>query len=122
MEIIWGFFHRVHDYIICYAKNINGITDMGYPVSKEFIEKNFSNPDDDPRGPWTTSDLSANHKGPYFSITNPITGETFFHRKVDIGCLMHKRFRNELLMEELFLGKVAQLDRCKKFLLLIENS
>lgn len=73
-----GFLPPVHDYIICYAKNINGITDMGYPVSKEFIEKNFSNPDDDPRGPWTTSDLSANHKGPYFSITNPITGETFF--------------------------------------------
>ena len=73
-----GFLPTVHDYIICYAKNINGITDMGYPVSKEFIEKNFSNPDDDPRGPWTTSDLSANHKGPFFSITNPTTGESFF--------------------------------------------
>lgn len=73
-----GFLPPVHDYIICYAKNINGITDMGYPVSKEFIEKTFSNPDDDPRGPWTTSDLSANHKGPFFSITNPTTGESFF--------------------------------------------
>lgn len=73
-----GFLPTVHDYIICYAKNINGITDMGYPVSKEFIEKTFSNPDDDPRGPWTTSDLSANHKGPFFSITNPTTGESFF--------------------------------------------
>ena len=73
-----GFLPTVHDYILCYAKNINGITDMGYPVSKEFIEKTFSNPDDDPRGPWTTSDLSANHKGPCFSITNPTTGESFF--------------------------------------------
>ena len=73
-----GFLPPVHDYIICYAKNINGINDMGYPVSKEFIEKNFSNPDDDPRGPWTTSDLSANHKGPFFPITNPTTGESFF--------------------------------------------
>ena len=73
-----GFLPTVHDYILCYAKNINGITDMGYPVSKEFIEKTFSNPDDDPRGPWTTSDLSANHKGPFFSITNPTTGESFF--------------------------------------------
>ena len=73
-----GFLPPVHDYIICYAKNINGINDMGYPVSKEFIERTFSNPDNDPRGPWTTSDLSANHKGPYFSITNPATGESFF--------------------------------------------
>ena len=72
-----GFLPPVHDYIICYAKNINSITDMGYPVSKEFIEKTFTNPDNDPRGPWTTTDLSANHKGPFFSITNPMTGESF---------------------------------------------
>ena len=72
-----GFLPPVHDYIICYAKNIRGINDMGYPVSKEFIERTFSNPDNDPRGSWTTTDLSANHKGPYFSITNPVTGESF---------------------------------------------
>lgn len=73
-----GFLPSVHDYIVCYAKNIRGIDDMGYPVTKEFVEKNYSNPDNDPRGPWTTTDLSANHKGPYFSITNPVTGEEFF--------------------------------------------
>lgn len=72
-----GFLPSVHDYIICYAKNIRDINDMGYPVSKEFIERTFSNPDNDPRGPWTTTDLSANHKGPHFSITNPVTGESF---------------------------------------------
>ena len=72
-----GFLPPVHDYIVCYGKNINSIEDMGYPVSKAFIEKTFSNPDNDPRGPWTTTDLSANHKGPYFSITNPKTGESF---------------------------------------------
>ena len=72
-----GFLPPVHDYIVCYSKNITGITDMGYPVSKEFIERTFSNPDNDPRGPWTTTDLSANHKGPYFPITNPTTGESF---------------------------------------------
>lgn len=27
---------------------------------------------------WTTSDLSANHVGPYFSITNPKTGQVFY--------------------------------------------
>ena len=51
---------------------------MGYPVSKEHIQKTFSNPDNDPRGPWTTSDLSANHKGPYFEIKNPANGDSFF--------------------------------------------
>lgn len=69
-----GFLPPVHDYILCFAKNINAIVDMGYPVTEEFVSKTFSNPDNDPRGPWTTTDLSANHKGPYFAITNPANG------------------------------------------------
>lgn len=73
-----GFLPPVHDYILCYAKNINAIADMGYPVTEEFLAKTFSNPDNDPRGPWTTSDLSANHKGPHFAITNPATGEVHY--------------------------------------------
>ena len=73
-----GYLPPVHDYILCYTRNINAITDMGYPVTKEYLEKTFSNPDNDPRGPWTTTDLSANHKGPYFPITNPKTGEIHY--------------------------------------------
>ncbi|MDD2216137.1 MAG: DNA methyltransferase, partial [Eubacteriales bacterium] len=30
---------------------------------------------------WDTMDLSANHKGPYFAVTNPQTGEQFFPPK-----------------------------------------
>ena len=73
-----GYLPPVHDYILCYTRNINAITDMGYPVTKEYLEKTFSNPDNDPRGPWTTTDLSANHKGPYFPITNTKTGEIHY--------------------------------------------
>ena len=76
-----GFLPPVHDYILCYAKDINAIVDMGYPITKEFLEKTFSNPDNDPRGPWTTTDLSANHKGPYFPITNPKNGDVHYPPK-----------------------------------------
>ena len=76
-----GFLPPVHDYILCYTKNILSISDMGYPVTGEFIAKTFSNPDNDPRGAWTTTDLSANHKGPYFPITNPQTGEIHYPPK-----------------------------------------
>lgn len=76
-----GFLPPVHDYILCYAKNLLAITDMGYPVTDEYIAKTFSNPDNDPRGAWKTTDLSANHKGPYFAITNPKTGEVHFPPK-----------------------------------------
>ena len=72
-----GFIPPVHDYILAYARSIIDIKDVGYDVTEEHINKIYSNPDNDPRGAWTTMDLSANHKGPYFSITNPITGESF---------------------------------------------
>ena len=73
-----GFLPPVHDYIFCYAKNQIAIEDMGYKVSEEFLNKTFSNPDNDTRGAWTITDLSANHKGPYFAIENPATGEKFY--------------------------------------------
>lgn len=76
-----GFLPPVHDYILCYAKDVDAITDMGYPITKEFLAKTFSNPDNDPRGPWTTTDLSANHKGPYFAITNPQNGAVHYPPK-----------------------------------------
>ncbi len=76
-----GFLPPVHDYVLCYAKNLSLISDMGYEVSAEYMAKTFANPDDDPRGPWTTTDLSANHKGPYFTITNPMTGEVHYPPK-----------------------------------------
>lgn len=72
-----GYIPPVHDYIISYAKDINSIKDIGYDVTKEYINKTYSNPDNDPRGPWTTMDLSANHKGPHFPIINPANGAVF---------------------------------------------
>ncbi len=73
-----GWLPPVHDYILCYAKSIDSIFDLGYEVSEETVLKNYKNPDNDPRGPWTTTDLSANHKGPYFPITNPVTGDIHY--------------------------------------------
>lgn len=73
-----GWLPPVHDYILCYSKEIEKIYDLGFEVSEEDILKNYSNPDNDPRGPWTTTDLSANHKGPYFPVTNPKTGKVYY--------------------------------------------
>ncbi|WP_207654627.1 site-specific DNA-methyltransferase [Sulfobacillus sp. hq2] len=72
-----GMIPPVHDYIIAYAKHVDDIGEIGYEITEEFIAKTYSNPDNDPRGAWTTMDLSANHKGPHFPITNPSTGQTF---------------------------------------------
>ena len=72
-----GVIPSVHDYIVTYAKSINDIGELGYVITDNFIQKTYSNPDNDPRGAWTTMDLSANHEGPHFPIMNPVTGDVF---------------------------------------------
>lgn len=70
-----GYIPPVHDYFLAYGKKASDASLLGFELEKKFIEKTYSNPDNDPRGPWTTSDLSANHKGPYFEIFNSETNE-----------------------------------------------
>lgn len=73
-----GVIPPVHDYILSYAKSASNVGEIGYSRTQEHIDKTYSNPDNDERGPWTTMDLSANHKGPHFPITNPKNGEIFY--------------------------------------------
>ncbi|HNP50534.1 MAG TPA: site-specific DNA-methyltransferase [Nitrosomonas nitrosa] len=73
-----GYIPPVHDYVLCFGKYASETSLLGFPLSQEYIDSNYSNPDNDPRGPWTTSDLSANHKGPHFPIENPNTGEIYY--------------------------------------------
>ena len=51
-------FSESHDYILCYAKNIEELICNGLPRSSE-SDSRYSNPDNDPRGPWTSGDLSV---------------------------------------------------------------
>lgn len=72
-----------HDYIVCYAKNIETAGLQLRERSEEQL-KRYSNPDNHPKGPWTAGDLMANVKGGrfvkslYFPIINPKTGEKHF--------------------------------------------
>ena len=65
-------FSESHDYILCYAKNLENAICNGIPRSGESNDR-YSNPDNDPRGPWTSGDLSV---GPaiqekIYEITTP---------------------------------------------------
>lgn len=74
---------RIHEFILCYAKNIEKLTMGLLPRDERSIER-YSNPDNDPRGAWVASDLSANGKGGrivqscIYPITNPINGKEYF--------------------------------------------
>ncbi len=51
-------FSEDHDYIIVYAKNAEVWTPRLLPRTEE-MEARYSNPDNDPRGPWMSGDVSA---------------------------------------------------------------
>src|SRR5699024_7915818 len=51
-------FSRSHDFIVCYAKNETLAINRGIKRSEE-ADNRYSNPDNDPRGVWKSSDLSV---------------------------------------------------------------
>lgn len=51
-------FSENHDFVLCYAKNIEKVVVRGLKRSEE-ANARYGNPDDDPRGPWKSSDLSV---------------------------------------------------------------
>lgn len=51
-------FSENHDFILCYAKNIEKVVVRGLKRTDE-ANARYSNPDDDPRGQWKSSDLSV---------------------------------------------------------------
>ena len=86
-EVIWQkvyspknsakYFSEDHDYITAYAKNKENWRPNRLPRSEEQNER-YQNPDDDDRGPWKPSDLTARNpysKGQY-EVQSP-SGKTF---------------------------------------------
>ncbi|MGI1726907.1 DNA methyltransferase [Pediococcus acidilactici] len=52
------YFSDMHDFIVTYAKNISQFKINGLPRTKE-MNSRYKNPDNDPRGPWTSGDVSV---------------------------------------------------------------
>ncbi len=51
-------FSESHDYILCYAKNLGMLICNGLPRG-EATDKSYKNLDNDPRGVWTSSDMTV---------------------------------------------------------------
>ncbi len=71
------YFSEDHDYVLCYAKRKDVWRPQLLERSEEAVAR-YENPDNDPRGPWTSSDLTArNYYGDgQYTVTGP-TGKTF---------------------------------------------
>ena len=66
-------FSQVHEYVLVYAKNIDTLILNRQRYSKEYIEKTFSNPDNDPKGLYQTGPLArpANSSNREYPLTMP---------------------------------------------------
>lgn len=64
-----------HNHILIFSKDILALKFRGEPLDPS----EYSNPDNDPRGPWKPVPLDANKEGgnTKYPITNPNTGEQF---------------------------------------------
>ena len=103
-----GVIPAVHDFIVVYAKNISCIREFSLPLSEKYLKGKYANPDNDPRGAWTTTDLSANHKGPYFQITNPNTGEKFWPPEGRYWVFNEKEVQKRIKDGRIIFGKTGK--------------
>ena len=98
---------RVHEFILCYAKNINNIKLGLLPRDEKSINR-YSNPDNDSRGPWVASDLSANGKGGrivqscIYPIINPSNNKEYLPSEG--RCWLFNKEKMDLWIKE---GRVA---------------
>ena len=103
-----GAIPAVHDFILVYSKNFEKLQLLGIPLSEEYLKNKYSNPDNDCRGLWTTTDLSANHKGPFFPITNPETGQVFYPPEGRYWVFNEKEVQKRIQDGRIIFGKTGK--------------
>lgn len=110
-------FSPSHDYILCYAKNLDTAHCNGIARSDE-ADARYSNPDNDPRGVWTSSDISV---GPaieanIYTITTP-SGREVEPPAGRSWRLSRNAFRERLADNRIWFGSDGDsVPRIKRFL------
>lgn len=97
-------FSENHDFIICYCKNFDYVDIKGLKRTEE-ADTRYSNPDNDPRGPWKSSDLSV---GPaiqdkIYPITAP-GGKVLYPPSGRCWVLTKERFNEFLIDDRIWFG------------------
>lgn len=110
-------FSESHDFILCYAKNIEYCICNGLPRTSE-TDTRYSNPDNDERGVWTSSDMTVGPaiqdklydiKTPSGKIVRPASGR----------CWLYTKDKYEKMVQDnrIWFGKNGgNMPRVKKFL------
>ena len=94
-----------HDYILVYAKDKNLFKQVRnrLPLSEE-QRKSYKNPDNDPRGPWTSTDCTAQAghgtADQFYTLTTPAG------RVIELPKSLCWRFTKERMEEEIAAGRI----------------
>lgn len=111
------FASRNHDFVLCYAKQIDFLSWYGLPRSQE-ADTRYSNPDNDPCGPWTSGDLSVGSPVPekIYEIATP-SGRVVYPPKGYCWRVTKERFAELLADNRIWFGKDGDsVPRLKRFL------
>lgn len=63
------------EYILCFAKCIESLSFNPDSLRKEYVEKNYKNPDNDPNGPYMTVQLYKKKNPKSFTVVSPMGKE-----------------------------------------------
>ncbi len=106
-----------HDYILCYAKYKEVWRPNLLPRTDE-MNSRYKNPDNDPRGAWTSSDISVKRltEKDIYSIKNP-QGEDIYPPKGRSWGISKEKFNELLLDNRIYFPQSGNgIPRYKKFL------
>ena len=110
-------FSPSHDYILCYAKQIDMAECHGIPRSEE-ADARYANPDNDPRGVWQSDNLSVGPAVPenIYTITTP-SGRRVEPPAGRSWSLSSKAFEERLRQNRIWFGSDGNgVPRLKRFL------
>ena len=116
-------FSECHDYIICYGKNVEATKCNGLTRTTEANDR-YENPDNDPRGPWTSGDFSV---GPaveknIYPITTP-AGKIYYPPNGRSWRVSEDKFKEMLLDNRVWFGEEKNnVPRQKRFLSDVKQS
>ncbi len=116
-------FSENHDFILVYAKNIDKLVCNGLKRSEE-TNNRYQNPDNDPRGPWASDNLSVGPVVPekVYEITTP-SGRKILPPEGRCWVLTKEKFEEYIKDNRIWFGKDGNnTPRIKRFLSEVKNT
>jgi len=111
-----------HEYVLVYAKNIKAFKKSRnlLPVSEDFVDNKYKNPDNDPRGPWqsVSASVQAGHAvaSQFYTIISP-SGVEYNPPKGRCWVYNQERMLREIAENNIWFGADGgNTPRIKKFL------